>query len=54
MASPGRPWASAAMLALGDRGLQMNGLSLWPLPLPLVFLGLGLMLYYALASDRTR
>jgi hypothetical protein len=27
---------------------------LWSLPLPLVLLGIGLMLYYALASERTR
>jgi hypothetical protein len=31
-----------------------NAPVLWPLPLPIVFLGLGLMLYYALASDRAR
>lgn len=29
---------------------QWNGRALWPLPLPTVFLGLGLVLYYALAS----
>jgi len=28
--------------------------TLWPLPLPLMFLGAGLMLYYFLASDRRR
>jgi len=27
---------------------------LWPLPLPLVLLGIGLMLFYALASERAR
>ena len=27
---------------------------LWPLPLPLLFLGIGLILYYALASNRAR
>lgn len=26
----------------------------WPLPLPMVFLGVGLMLYYALATERRR
>jgi hypothetical protein len=31
-----------------------NAPVLWPLPLPLAFLGVGLMLYYALASDRAR
>lgn len=28
--------------------------ALWPLPLPLALLGVGLMLYYALAGDRAR
>ena len=27
---------------------------LWPLPLPIALLGVGLMLYYALASERSR
>ena len=31
-----------------------NGRTVWPLLLPPVFLGLGLMLYYALASNRAR
>jgi hypothetical protein len=31
-----------------------NGPALWPLPLPLLFLGAGLMLYYALAAERAR
>ena len=31
-----------------------NGSQLWPLSLPLTLLGIGLMLYYALASDRAR
>ena len=26
----------------------------WPLPLPLAFMGIGLILYYALASERAR
>ena len=45
-----------ALLALMLSGplLDVDGASLWPLPLPLVALGLGLILYYALASDRTR
>ncbi|HXU29928.1 MAG TPA: hypothetical protein VN851_05055 [Thermoanaerobaculia bacterium] len=42
------------MLALGLFGARMNDHALWPLPLPLLFLGIGLMLYYALASDRGR
>ena len=49
-------------LALGGGSLvalrliepSLGGASLWPLPLPLVAIGLGLILYYALASDRTR
>jgi hypothetical protein len=43
-----------AMLALRLIGPQPNGPVLWPLPLPLVLLGIGLMLYYALASERAR
>ena len=43
-----------AMLALRLIGPQPNAPVLWPLPLPIAFLGIGLMLYYALASNRTR
>jgi hypothetical protein len=43
-----------AMLALRLIGPQPNAPVLWPLPLPLFLLGIGLMLYYALASDRAR
>jgi hypothetical protein len=43
-----------AMLALRLIGPQPNAPVLWPLPLPLAFLGIGLILYYALASDRAR
>ena len=35
-------------------GPVKDGLQIWPLPLPLMFLGLGLLLYYALASRRER
>ena len=38
------------MLALRFVGL-VEGPALWPLPLPIALLGVGLMLYYALASD---
>ena len=41
----------AALLLIGP---QPNAPVLWPLPLPLAFLGVGLILYYALASDRAR
>lgn len=40
---------SGAMLALR---LWPETSSLWPLPLPMVLLGVGLMLFYALASKR--
>ena len=40
--------------ALVLMGRPPNGPPLWPLPLPLLFLGVGLILYYALASDRAR
>lgn len=45
-----------ALLALMLSGLSLGagGAALWPLTLPLVALGLGLILYYALASDRAR
>ena len=33
---------------------EWNGRSLWPLLLPPVFLGLGLILFYVLASNRER
>jgi hypothetical protein len=49
-------WAalgSGGILALRF-GPWPNGPALWPLPLPLLFLGVGLMLYYALASERAR
>jgi len=41
-----------AMLALRLIELWPDGPALWPLPLPLVLLGVGLILCYALASDR--
>ena len=48
-----------AWLAMGGGGMLAlrfgpwpNGPALWPLAFPLAFLGLGLVLYYALASDR--
>lgn len=56
---PGDPRApllhGVVWTALGFGGvialfLIPNGVPLWPLPLPLMFLGVGLMLYYALAS----
>lgn len=43
--------AITAMLIIGQR---LFAPGLWPLPLPLLFLGVGLMLYYALASERAR
>lgn len=46
--------AGGAMLALFLVGRQANMPALWPLPLPLAFLGIGLVLYHALASTRPR
>jgi hypothetical protein len=43
-----------AMLALALGGVRPNGHDIWPLPAPLLFLGIGLMLYYAFASERAR
>jgi hypothetical protein len=42
-----------AMLALRLMP-RPDGPVLWPLPLPIALLGIGLMLYYALASERAR
>ena len=42
------------LVALLVIGPLPNGQVIWPLPLPLLFLGVGLMLYYALASERAR
>ena len=41
---------SMAALAL----IGSSGPTFWPLPLPLAFMGIGLILYYALASERSR
>jgi hypothetical protein len=43
-----------AMLALRLIEPWPNGQVIWPLPLPLALLGIGLILYYALASGRAR
>jgi hypothetical protein len=43
-----------SMLALRLIGPLPDGPVIWPLPLPLALLGVGLILYYALASQRTR
>ena len=43
-----------AMLALRLIEPWPNGQAIWPLPLPLALLGIGLILYYALASGRAR
>jgi hypothetical protein len=42
------------MGALAMIGPLADGRPIWALPLPLVLLGLGLVLYYALASGRAR
>jgi hypothetical protein len=42
------------MLALALIGPQPNAPVLWPLPLPLALLGVGLVLFYALASASSR
>lgn len=42
------------MLALGLTGMTVNGTPLWPLPMPLLLLGVGLMLVYVLGSRRSR
>jgi hypothetical protein len=42
------------MLALALIGPLPNAPVLWPAPLPIALLGVGLVLYYALASERAR
>jgi Domain of unknown function (DUF6249) len=39
---------------LGSNGSSWSFSSLWAFPLPFVFLGLGLVLYYFLAAERAR
>lgn len=60
---PGEPllhgivWAAlggGGMLALGLVGAKVNGAAIWPLALPLLLLGVGLILYYILTSERAR
>src|SRR5262245_47324829 len=46
--------SAGAMLAMIIIGVPDGQVALWPLPLPLLFLGIGLMLYYALAARRAR
>ena len=43
-----------AMLALALIGPLPDAPVLWPAPLPIALLGVGLVLYYALASERAR
>ena len=50
----GHALGGGAVLALRLAGAELDTSALWPLPLPLVFLGIGLILYYALASERAR
>jgi len=42
------------ILALRLTAMQVNGMALWPLPLPLFLLGVGLILFYVLANHRSR
>ncbi len=46
--------AGGGMLALWLIGPQRDAPLLWPLPLPLLLLGVGLILFYALGSERAR
>jgi hypothetical protein len=45
---------AGGMLSAYVAMVRWNGQDLWPLLLPLVFLGGGLVLYYVLVSNRTR
>ena len=42
------------ILALRLTAMQVNGIALWPLPLPLFLLGVGLVLFYVLGNPRSR
>lgn len=42
------------MLALGLTGMHANGTPLWPLPMPLLLLGVGLVVVHALSGRRPR
>lgn len=46
-------FGGGGMLALAF-GMPPNTPKIWPMPLPLLLLGIGLILYYALTSDRAR
>lgn len=43
----------AALLLFGKLP-SLGGQEIWPLPIPLMFLGIGLILYYVLVSRRSR
>ena len=47
-------FGAGGMVTLAFIGPLPNGVVTWPLPVPLLFLGLGLILYYVLASERAR
>ncbi len=42
------------ILALRLTAMEMDGMPLWPLPLPLFLLGVGLILFYVLVTHRSR
>ncbi len=46
--------SGGGMLALGLIGTRPGAPAFWALPLPLLLLGIGLILYYALTSERAR
>lgn len=47
-------FGGGGIAAAALNGMQVGSHAVWPLLLPLVFLGTGLVLYYVLASNRTR
>jgi hypothetical protein len=47
-------FGGGSVLALHLIGPVGNAPDLWPLPLPIALLGVGLILYYVLASERPR
>lgn len=50
----GMAWTSLGLGGVVALYLVPNARSIWPFALPLLFLGIGLVLYYALGSNRGR
>lgn len=47
-------WTALALGAVVALFIIPNGIPFWPLPLPLLFLGVGLILFYVIVRKRSR